>query len=93
MRILGLALFLGAGAVAVGVIVAGPPLARVARPMLRVGLKRGVEIYAEARTRLEAAIEDLSDLVAEVHEEVVQARNVTPHAANEDGAASERVRA
>jgi len=91
-RMVGVALLLGASAVAAGVLIAGPPLMRAGRPALRAGLKRGLEAYAAARTRLEAAAEDLSDLFAEVREEVLQARNTTPRAANEQDQ-SDRARA
>ena len=92
-RILAVAFVLGAGVLVAGVILAGPPLMRVSRPTLRAGLKRGLEFYAAARTRLEAAAEDLSDLAAEVREEVIQARNTTPHAAKMQETESDRARA
>lgn len=92
-KVLGLALLLGVGVAVAGVIVAGPPLMRASKPALRAGLKRGLELYAAARTRLEEAAEDLSDLVAEVRDEVVQSRTATPHAAKAENPGSERASA
>lgn len=95
-RIAGVAFLLGVGVIAAGAVLAGPTLIRVGRPLLRAGLKRGLEVYASARTRMEEAAEDVGDLFAEVQDEVLRSRNVTPHAAkaeSERAEHSERARA
>lgn len=69
-RIVGTAVLVGAGIAAVAVVVAGPRLLRVARPTLREGLKRGMELYAQARGAAAEFAEDVEDLVAEVQAEI-----------------------
>jgi hypothetical protein len=72
-RLLGTALLLGAGALAVTAVLAGPPLLRAGRPLLRQGLKRGLEVYTRLRASAAEMIEDVEDLVAEVRGELADA--------------------
>lgn len=65
-RLVATALLLGGGALVVGLIVAGPTIMRTARPVLRGGIKRGLEAYDKARTAIAEFAEDVEDLVAEV---------------------------
>jgi len=70
MRILGAVLLVGAGVVAVGAVIAAPRILRVARPLVRDGLKRGMEIYERVRGAAAEFSEDVEDLVAEVKSEI-----------------------
>jgi hypothetical protein len=73
-RVLGTALLIGGGVLAVATIVAAPRLLRAARPLVREGLKRGIDIYARARAGAAEFVEDVSDLVAEVQAELTSER-------------------
>lgn len=72
MRILGAVLLIGAGVVAVGAVIAAPRVLRVARPLVRDGLKRGMEFYERVRGAAAEFSEDVDDLVAEVKAEVTR---------------------
>jgi hypothetical protein len=88
MRLLRTALILGGGALAVGVVIAGPALLRQARPLVRAGLKRGLGVYARARAAAEELVEDVEDLVAEVRAEMAPERS--PPAPTPPAEAAER---
>lgn len=60
----------GAGVIAVSAVIAAPRLLRVARPLLRDGLKRGMEMYERVRGAAAEFSEDVEDLVAEVKAEI-----------------------
>ena len=49
-RLFGAVLLIGAGAVAVTAVVAAPVILRRARPLVREGFKRGIDLYERART-------------------------------------------
>ncbi len=70
MRILGTVFLVGAGVIAVGAVIAAPRILRVARPLVRDGLKRGMEFYERVRGAAAEFSEDVEDLVAEVKAEV-----------------------
>ncbi len=80
-RLLTLAVLVGAGALAVGAVVAAPGLLRAARPTVREGLKRGMEAYGRVRAAASEFIEDVEDLVAEVQAELTPA-HAPPHEAD-----------
>jgi hypothetical protein len=87
------ALVIGAGALAVAAVLAGPKLLRAARPLVRVGLKRGLETYARAQAAAAELIEDAEDLLAEVQAELKHERHAKgdeqpPAPAREAGSAS-----
>jgi hypothetical protein len=63
-------MLIGGGILAVAAVVAAPRLIRAARPVLREGLKRGLNIYERARGAAAEALEDVEDLVAEVRAEM-----------------------
>ena len=69
-RIVGTALVIGVGVVAVGAVIAGPRLLRAGRPFAREGLKRGMALYAQVRGAAAEFAEDVEDLVAEVRAEI-----------------------
>ncbi|MGD9980563.1 MAG: DUF5132 domain-containing protein [Hyphomonadaceae bacterium] len=68
-RALGTALFIGAGVLAVGAVVAAPRILRASRPHVREALRRGFEFYDRARSAAAEFAEDVEDLVAEVRAE------------------------
>lgn len=69
-RVLGTALLLGGGALAVGALVAAPNILRASRPAVREALRRGLELYDKARAAAAEFADDVEDLVAEVRAEV-----------------------
>lgn len=68
-RALGTALFIGAGALAVGAIIAAPRILRASRPHVREAVRRGIDLYDKARSAAAEFAEDVEDLVAEVRAE------------------------
>jgi hypothetical protein len=66
MRILGAMAVVGAGVLAVAAIVAAPHVLRVARPLLREGLKHGAEALERARGVAAEVAEDVEDFVADL---------------------------
>jgi hypothetical protein len=77
-RLLGTVVLVGAGALAVGLVVAAPTILRAGRPAIRQGLKRGMELYSRARTAASEFVEDVEDLVAEVQSELTHERGPAP---------------
>jgi hypothetical protein len=73
-RLIGTALLVGGGLLAVGLVVAAPSILRAGRPAIRSGLKRGMQLYAQARTAAAELIEDVEDLIAEVQSELTHER-------------------
>lgn len=71
-RLLGAVLLIGAGAVVVTAVVAAPVILRRARPLVREGLKRGIDLYERARTAAAEFAEDVEDLVAEVRDDLTK---------------------
>jgi hypothetical protein len=72
--------------VGVAVLVAnGPRILRAARPIVRQGLKRGLEVYALVRGAAAELADDVEDLIAEVQAELKQARAPAPGADASDG--------
>lgn len=63
---------LGLGVGAIVLAANAPRLLRAARPVLRKGLKRGLEAYAAVRGAAAEFAEDVEDLVAEVQAELKQ---------------------
>lgn len=74
-RLIGTALLVGGGALAVGLIVAAPKLLQAGRPVLRRGLKQGLETYARVRAATAEFVEDVEDLIAEVQAELTHERS------------------
>lgn len=68
-RVLGTALLIGGGALAVGAIVAAPRILRASRPVVREAIRRGLDLYDKARSAAAEFIDDVEDLVAEVRAE------------------------
>jgi hypothetical protein len=64
--VLGTLLVVGAGALAIGVIIAAPKLLRAARPTAREALRRGLGLYERVRNAAAEVAEDVEDMVAEV---------------------------
>ncbi len=79
-RLLGTALLLGGGALAVAAIVTAPRILRTTRPFVREGLRRGLGLYEQARAAAAEFVDDVEDLVAEVRAEQTSER---PQAADE----------
>lgn len=71
-RLLGGAFVLGMGVGALALAANAPKLLRAARPVLRKGLKQGLEAYAAVRGAAAELAEDVEDLVAEVQAELKQ---------------------
>lgn len=69
-RVLGTTLLIGAGALAVGALVAAPQILRASRPVVRDALRRGLALYDKARSAAAEFADDVEDLVAEVRAEV-----------------------
>ncbi|MBX3509697.1 MAG: DUF5132 domain-containing protein [Hyphomonadaceae bacterium] len=68
-RVLGTALLVGAGALAVGAVIAAPKMLRASRPHVREALRRGFALYDKARSAAAEVADDVEDLVAEVRAE------------------------
>lgn len=69
-RFLGGVVVLGLGVGAIALAANEPKLLRAARPMLRKGLKQGLEACAAVRGAAAELAEDVEDLVAEVQSEL-----------------------
>lgn len=69
-RLLGGVVLVGVGVGAVVLAANAPRLLRASRPVLRQGLKRGLEAYAALRGAAADFAEDVEDLVAEVQAEL-----------------------
>jgi hypothetical protein len=80
-RVLGTALLIGGGALAIGAIVAAPKILRASRPVVREALRRGLELYDKARGAAAEFADDVEDLVAEVRAEAPR-RGPTAEAAD-----------
>jgi hypothetical protein len=89
-RLIGTALLIGGGALAIGVVIAAPTILRTGRPLIRQGLKRGLEVYARARAAAAEFVEDVEDLVAEVQSELTHDRSGVPSATESPREASRR---
>lgn len=83
-RIVGAALLVGGGALAIAVVLSAPKIMRTARPLLREGLKRGLGLYEQVRTSAAEFTEDVEDLVAEVRLDLDAARRATPPSAADE---------
>lgn len=79
-RFLGGVVVLGLGVGAIALAANEPKLLRAARPMLRKGLKQGLEACAAVRGAAAELAEDVEDLVAEVQSELKQAQSPAPGA-------------
>lgn len=75
---------LGVGVGAIALAANAPRLLSAARPVLRKGLKRGLEVYVSVRAAAAELAEDVEDLVAEVQAELKEA-----HAPAQDSEAKE----
>ena len=82
-RLFGTVLLVGAGALAVGAVLAAPHVLRVGRPLAREALRRGMEFYGRARAATAELAEDVEDLVAEVQSEIRHSGAEPPREANE----------
>lgn len=69
-RIMGTAMVLGAGALALTAAIAAPRIFKVAKPYVREGLRRSISIYDRARAGAAELVEDIEDLVAEVRSDL-----------------------
>lgn len=85
-RIVGAALLLGIGALAVATLVAAPHVLKTARPLVRGGLKRGMKFYEGARASVAELAEDVEDLIAEVKADLTAKPDIAP-VRDESGAA------
>ena len=85
-RLIGTALLVGGGLLAVGLIVAAPSILRAGRPAIRSGLKRGMQMYEQARAAAAELVDDVEDLIAEVQSELTHERSVEPEAAPKEAA-------
>lgn len=72
-RLLGTALLIGGGVLAVAAIVAAPRLLRASRPFAREALRQGLGLYERARTAAAEFADDVEDLVAEVRSDLSSA--------------------
>lgn len=68
-RVLGTALVIGGGALAVAAVIAAPKILRASRPHVREALRRSLELYDRARAAAAEFADDVEDLVAEVRAE------------------------
>lgn len=73
-RLLGGVVVLGLGVGAIALAANAPKLLRAARPVLRKGLKQGLEAYAAVRATAAELAEDVEDLLAEVEAELKESR-------------------
>jgi len=73
--VLGVAIGLGAAAVAAALVPALPAIARAGRPAARGVLKSGLILMAQGREALAEASEEFEDLLAEVSAEMQQQRH------------------
>jgi hypothetical protein len=83
-RVLGTALLIGAGAAAIGAVVAAPGILRALRPVVRESLRRGFGLYERARSAAAEFVDDIEDLVAEVRADVSGEQPPTPEAKPKD---------
>lgn len=77
-RLLGGMLIVGVGVGALVLAANAPKLLRAARPVVRQGLKHGLEAYTTVRSAVADFADDVEDLVAEVQAELKQAHGVEP---------------
>ena len=92
-RFLGGVVVLGLGVGALALAANAPKLLRAARPVLRKGLKQGIEAYAAVRGAAAELAEDVEDLIAEVQAELKQGPESTADAeAKRPKAAAPRAR-
>jgi hypothetical protein len=82
-RVFGTALLIGAGALALGAIVAAPRILRASRPHVREALRRGFALYDKARSAAAEFADDVEDLVAEVRAEAPERGGADKHAEGE----------
>ena len=75
-RVLGTALLVGCGALAIATVVAAPSILRAARPAVREALRRGFGLYDRARAGAAEFADDVEDLVAEVRSDLSSNRPV-----------------
>jgi hypothetical protein len=68
-RVLGTALLIGGGALALGAVIAAPKVLRASRPYVREALRRSLQLYDKARAAAAEFADDVEDLVAEVRAE------------------------
>lgn len=87
-RVLGAAFLVGVGAAAIIVVAAAPQVLRVARPIAREGLKRGMKLYDRARGAVAELADDFEDLVAEVKADLTAQPSAAPPPAGEDSSAA-----
>ena len=73
-RLLGGVVVLGLGVGAIALAANAPKLLRAARPVLRKGLKQGLQAYAAVRATASELAEDVEDLLAEVEAELKESR-------------------
>ncbi len=83
-RMLGTVALVGVGVLTVGAVLAAPALLRTARPIIRAGLRRGIEYYARARAAASEFAEDIDDLIAEVRSEIAAEQSSEAPAAPTD---------
>lgn len=81
---LGIAIGLGAAALATAVIPALPALARAGRPTARAALKSGLVLLEKGREVMAEASEEFDDIMAEVQAELQQARKSQPDSRDSD---------
>jgi hypothetical protein len=77
-RVLGAVFLLSAAGLAVAAVVAAPYVLKRARPLVREGLKRGMNLYEGARASAVEFAEDVEDLVAEVKADLTAKSGLTP---------------
>jgi hypothetical protein len=80
-RVLGTALLIGGGALAVAAVVAAPKILRASRPVVREALRRSIALYDKARAAAAEFADDVEDLVAEVRAKTPE-RETTSEAAD-----------
>jgi hypothetical protein len=74
-RVLGTALLVGGGALAIAAVVAAPKLLRASRPVVREAMRRGFGLYERARAAAAEFVDDVEDLVAEVRTDISDERS------------------
>lgn len=72
-RVVGTALVIGAGALAVATVIAAPQILRASRPVVREVVRRGLALYDRARTAAAEFADDVEDIVAEVRSDTAHA--------------------
>jgi hypothetical protein len=74
-RVLGTALLVGGGVLAIAAVVAAPRVLRASRPAVREALRRGFGLYERARAAAAEFADDVEDLVAEVRTDISAERS------------------